>query len=82
MMEREQSIKQQLRLWISQCQSEIKAEDILDTTPLIADKLISSVQVLDLILYLEHLGAEELNPEKLNPKSFQSIQSIYENFFC
>ena len=81
-MSDEAKIKMQLKEWIVACKSGAKLEDITDDTALITHKFISSVQVLDLILHLESLGAKSLDPSKLSPQSFQSITSIYQNFFA
>lgn len=80
-MNQELETKNKLKQWIAQCKSDVRPEDILDDTQLISQKYISSVQVLDLILFLEDLGAKELDPAKLNPQSFQTVSSIYQNFF-
>lgn len=80
-MNQETQIKADLKNWIVQCKSGLTVEQIQDETPLIAQKYISSVQVLDLILFVESLGAKDLDPSKLTPQSFQTVNSIYQNFF-
>ena len=80
-MSQEAQIKMQLKEWIVACKSGAKIEDIADDTALITHKYISSVQVLDLILHLESLGAKNLEPSRLTPQSFQTVTSIYQNFF-
>ena len=74
-------VKAKLKAWILARNPAADPASLTDETALITQKFISSVQMLDLILYMENIGANELDPEKLTPQSFASINSIVKNFF-
>ncbi len=75
------TVKDKLRAWIISKNPGIDTGALTNQTALITQKYVSSVQMLDLILYIESLGAVDLDPEKLNPQSFASIDVIYQTFF-
>jgi hypothetical protein len=48
---------------------------------IIEQRIITSVQIMELILFLEHLRGEPINPMHIKPGAFSSIDSIYQHFF-
>ena len=77
-----EEIKSKIRKWLAQFHHESDIESIRDDLALIENKVISSIQIMDLILFIEHLRGTELKAEEIQAKSFHSINSIYEHFFC
>jgi acyl carrier protein len=80
-MKTEMEIKQALRNWIIRKNGKIRGEELLDDTLIIEQRIITSMEVLDLILFIESLGASGFDISKLEPNSFKSIQAIYAAFF-
>ena len=79
-MKSEQEFRQSLRQWILAKSGKIKAEDLHDDTPIIEQRIITSLQVMDLILELEKLTGNPVEVEQLKPGVFKSIDKIVENF--
>ena len=54
--------------------------DLADDTPIIDQRIISSLQLMDLILMLERLSDSPIDVEMLKPGAFRDINTIYRNF--
>ena len=80
-MTSEEEIRQSLRDWIARKNGKIRPEDLNDQTPIIEQRIISSLQVMDLIFYLEQLSGKPIEVDDLKPGVFRDIDSIYRNFF-
>jgi hypothetical protein len=80
-MKSESAIRSELRRWIlSNGGGDAKGFD--DQTPIFRDGILKSVHIMDLILLVEELSGRSLEIEELNPRSFGSIDAIYDTFFC
>jgi acyl carrier protein len=80
-MKTEAEIKQALREWIAKASGKIDAQSLSDETPIIERRIISSLQVMDLILFLERLSNRSVEIDLLKPGVFRDIDSIYSAFF-
>lgn len=80
-MKTETDIKSQLRDWISSASKKADKVSITDDTPIIEQRIITSLQVMDLILYIEQLTDASINVEDLKPGVFRDVNTIYKNFF-
>jgi acyl carrier protein len=80
-MKTEIEIRQNLREWIVKTNGKIRAEDLNDDTPIIERRIISSLQLTDLILMLEKFSDNLIDVEMLKPGAFRDINAIYRNFF-
>ncbi len=80
-MKTETEIRQSLREWIVKTSGKIRPEEINDDTPIIERRIISSLQLTDLILMLERLSDNPIDVEMLRPGVFRDINTIYRNFF-
>jgi acyl carrier protein len=80
-MNTETDVRTALRRWIAETSGKIAHEDLADDTPLFRDGILKSVQVTDLILYIEELGETAVNVEKIMPGVFRDIDTICRNFF-
>ncbi|MCZ6813946.1 MAG: hypothetical protein O7F14_07815 [Alphaproteobacteria bacterium] len=75
----EEEIKQQLRDWV--VGKSKTAESVADDTPIIEQRVITSMQVMDLILFIEKLRGRPIDAAKLQKGVFRDINTIYGNFF-
>ena len=73
-------MKQALRDWVVKTSGKIRAEELADDTPIIERRIITSLQTMDLILFLEELTGSAIDVEKLKVGVFRNIDAIYENF--
>jgi len=80
-MKTENEIRQSLREWIVKTIGKIRPEELDDETPIIERRIISSLQLTDLILMLERLSDSPIDIEMLKPGVFRDINTIYRNFF-
>ena len=71
-----------LRKWMKE-HSRIAIGDgaLTDATPLIEEGILSSVQVPDLLLFIEDLRGRPVDVAELKPGSFRSIDAITAAFF-
>ncbi len=80
-MRTEEEIRRSLRDWIAKKSGKIRPEDLSDQTPIIEQRIISSLQVMDLIFFLEQLSGRAIEVDDLKPGVFRDINTIYRNFF-
>ncbi len=73
------------RLQVRQCLQRVRPDldiaSISDETELLRERVISSFQVIDLIIHLEALRGRPLNRSDLEAGSFRDIATIAERFF-
>ena len=81
-MKTEAQIRQALRDWIVNTSEKIAPQTLNDQTAIIAQGLISSLHVMDLMLLIEELSGKPIDVETLQPGVFQNIDTIYLNFFA
>jgi len=77
----EADVRQALRDWLRATAGEGTPE-LEDTTPLIASGLITSLQIMSLLLYVEELRQQAIDPASLRPGVFRDIDTIYATFFA
>lgn len=80
-MSDETRIRAALRRWIAEGNDRASAEELADDTPLFRSGILRSVQVTDLILYIEELTGRTVEVEQIKPGVFRDIDTIYEHFF-
>lgn len=81
-MSTEEHVRDALRQWIANTSGNASAEDLADDTPLFRSGVLKSVQVSDLILYIEELAERAVDVEQIKPGVFRDIDTIYRNFFA
>lgn len=81
-MSEEAQIRQQLRAWIVQ-RARQKPAQLADDLPILENGILTSLDVVELIVYIEHLrGGTEVPTEALEPTAFRSIDSMVRAFFA
>jgi acyl carrier protein len=80
-MRTETEIREALREWIVKTNGKIQPEQLNDETPIIEQRIISSLQIMDLIFFIEKLSAKSIEVESLKVGVFRNINSIYDTFF-
>ena len=70
-----------LRQWIAGVSDKTTLESLADDTPLFRNGILKSVQVSDLILYIEELAGRAVDVEQIKPGVFRDIDTIYRSFF-
>ncbi len=77
----ELAFRQSLRDWIRD-HGKLGGAELADDTPIIERRIVTSLQVMDLILHLEELRGSPIDVEGLKPGSFRSIDAIVAHFFA
>jgi hypothetical protein len=75
------AVKDSLRACIARLSGKLSPAEIADDTPIIERRIITSLQVLDLILELELLRGKPIDVESLKPGVFKNIDSIHAGFW-
>lgn len=76
----ETEVRQQLRTWIFN-RAKDKPADLRDDTPVLERGILSSLDVVELILFIEKLRGSEIEVEGLEPAAFHDVNAIYKTFF-
>lgn len=77
----EDEVRGKIRKWIvGRAKGDVSKFD--DNTPILETGALSSLDVVELVIFLEQLrGGEEIPPEQLNAESIYSVAVIYSRFF-
>ena len=52
-----------------------------DETPILDSGLLSSLDVVELVVFVESLRSEEVDVEAIEPEAFASVNTLYDTFF-
>jgi hypothetical protein len=74
-------IKHALRTWIANKNGKVGPDAIADDTPILEQRILTSLHVPELILYVEQLSGNRVAVSQLKPGVFRSIDAIVSNFF-
>lgn len=78
----ETAVKRRLREFVVERSGRVHADEVADDTPLLERRILSSLQVLDLILLIEELSGRALDASRLKPGVFRDVNTIFRNFFA
>jgi len=77
----EPEIRAALRDWVVRTNGQVSPADVRDDTPILERRIVKSLDLMDLILFLEELRGRPIDVEALKPGVFRSIDAIWTNFF-
>lgn len=72
--------KKELRNWIVD-RAKDKPDEMKDDTPILETGILSSLDVVELILFIEHLLDDEVDTDDLDAESIRDVNAIYGTFF-
>lgn len=79
-MTSEAQFKKALRGWlVARARSDVPA-DFDDNSPLLEQRILTSLQVVDLVVFIEDLTGRAVDVEQLKPGAFRSVNAIYAHF--
>jgi acyl carrier protein len=78
----ETEIREALREWVRERAADRLEGDLRDDTPLLDSGILKSLDVVELVVYLEHLREEEIDVDMLEPGLLKSIDTLYQSFFA
>jgi acyl carrier protein len=77
----EQEIRAALRAWICRASRRIAPEQLTDETPIVEQRIVSSLQVMELLLHVEALRGAPIDLQALRPGALRDVDTIYRTFF-
>jgi acyl carrier protein len=77
----EAEIREQLRGWILEHCKEPPVQGMTDETPILEAGLLSSLQVVEFILFIESLRGDEIDLDSLEPEVLTNLDTVYAAFF-
>jgi acyl carrier protein len=80
-LKNEDEIRAALRAWIVEHARTAIPSDLGDTTPILDSGLLSSLDVVELVLFIENLRGDEVDVDAIEPESLRNIDSLFEAFF-
>ena len=69
-----------LRQWLAEKNGAIAQAQLTDDFPIMEQRVITSLQVMDLLLFIEELRGESLDVRDIHPGVFRSIDTICQTF--
>ncbi len=69
-------LKSRVREWILQANPKVDGSTLTEDTPLLENKILSSIQLMDLILFLEHVQGQPVDIDQVKPENFYSLNTI------
>lgn len=78
----EETVRAALREWVVERNPGVAPGDVGDDTPLIERRYLTSLQVADLLVFIEELRGEPLDAAALRPGAFRSLDAIHAAFFA
>ena len=74
------AVRHMLRQWLAQRSGQLSADEIHDDFPILKERVITSLQVTDLLLFIESLRGTPVTIQEIKPSAFGSINAIYDTF--
>lgn len=78
----EAEVRARLAGWIAEKSGRVSPEEISGDTPILERRLLTSLQIVDLILAIEEVSGRRIDVSKLKPGVFRDIDTIYRAFFA
>ena len=79
----ETAVKLKLRDWIvDRSKIPVSNGEIKDDTQIIEEGYLSSLDIVEFILYIESLLGEEIDMDELEPEMFETTDTMYQTFFA
>ena len=80
-MSSKRDVIDELRGWIAAKNGAIQPSQIADDTPLVSSGLLTSLQVVEFLAFIEELRGSPLELEELSPRTLRDLASIRRAFF-
>ena len=74
-------VRDALRAWVAERNPGVDPARIADDTPLIEARYLTSLQIGELLVFIEELRRAPVDPGSLKPGVFRSLDAICATFF-
>ena len=79
-MRSESDVRAALRKWIHE-HAKRPAGHLSDDTRILEEGIVSSLDIVEFVLFIESLRGEEVNTEDIDAEVFTSVNTLYDAFF-
>jgi acyl carrier protein len=76
----ETELREALREWIVRTSGRIGREALRDDTPILEQRILTSLHVLELVLFLEQVTGLPIDVQRLRPGVFRDVDTICRSF--
>lgn len=73
--------REAIRSWLAERNGKITVDQIKDDLPLISERVLTSLQVTDLLLFIEQLRGYPVEIREINASNFRDLDHICKTFF-
>ncbi|AKF07176.1 hypothetical protein [Sandaracinus amylolyticus] len=77
----EATIRKNLKRWILDHSKVAVRGDLQDDTPILEQGILSSLDIVEFVLYIESLRGEEVDTDAIEPEVFTSVETLWKGFF-
>ena len=78
----EAELRGKLRSWIVKHAKVKPSASFSDQTPILEEGILSSLDIVEFVLYIESLRGEDIDVDDIDPQVFTSIDTLYAAFFA
>ena len=78
----ELEVRGKLRDWIAKHAKKPLTAEFNDETPVLELGILSSLDVVEFVLFIENLRGDEVDADAIEPEAFTNINSLYSAFFA
>jgi clorobiocin biosynthesis protein CloN5 len=78
----EPEVRAKLRDWIAKHAKRPLGAEFDDRTPVLELGILSSLDIVEFVLYIESLRGDELDPDRIQPEAFNNVDTLYSAFFA
>jgi acyl carrier protein len=78
----ESAVRGQLRSWIIKHAKNPPGTDFSDETLLLEQGILSSLDIVEFVLFIENVRGDEVDTDAIEPDAFTSINALYTAFFA
>ncbi len=78
----EQETKRRLLEWIRSRTRKESVGVLTEETAILDEGILSSLDVVELVLFIESLRGDDVDLEAIDPSAFRSVSTLYTTFFA
>lgn len=78
----EGDVRGKLRGWIVKHAKTAPGAAFSDDTKILEDGILSSLDIVEFVLYIESLRGDDIDVDDIDPQVFTSINTLYAAFFA
>jgi acyl carrier protein len=78
----ELEVREKLRGWMAKHSKKPLPSQFDDRTPVLELGILSSLDIVEFVLYIESLRGADIDPDGIEASAFSSIDTVYSAFFA